>query len=103
MDGIVSDVGARTWPLPARGAPAAPAAGLETPSSPAAASDTVPLHKDEIVQMLQNGLPGEQVADMVEESGIDFEPTEDYYKALRKVGADEELINAVRQAKRAKP
>ena len=83
--------------------PAAPAAGPEKPSSPAAGSDTVPLHKDEIVQMLQNGLPSEQVADMVEESGIDFEPTEDYYKVLRKVGAGEELINAVRQAKRAKP
>ena len=63
----------------------------------------MPLHKDEILQMLQSGLPSDQVADMVEESGIDFEPTEDYYSALRKAGAGEGLINAVRKAKRFKP
>jgi hypothetical protein len=80
-----------------------PPAVAETPSASTADSDTVPLHKDEILQMLQSGLPSDQVADMVEESGIDFEPTEDYYSALRKAGAGEGLINAVRKAKRFKP
>jgi hypothetical protein len=80
-----------------------PPAVAATPPAPAADSDTVPLHKDEILQMLQSGLPSDQVADMVEESGIDFEPTEDYYSALRKAGAGEGLINAVRKAKRFKP
>jgi hypothetical protein len=83
--------------------PTPPAVSPEPPAPPAADSDTVPLHKDEILQMLQNGLPSDQIADMVKDSGIDFEPTEDYYRALRKAGADNALINAVRQAKRFKP
>ena len=78
-------------------------AGPETPAAPAASSDSVPLQKDEILQMVQNGLPSEQIADLVEESGIDFQPTDDYYKALRKVGGDDTLINALRKAKRVKP
>jgi len=80
-----------------------PTVGPETPPAPAVSSDSVPLQKDEILQMLQNGLPGEQVADLVEESGIDFEPTEDYYKTLRKAGADDALIGSLRKAKRVKP
>jgi hypothetical protein len=80
-----------------------PTVGPETPPAPAVSSDSVPLQKDEILQMLQNGLPSEQVADLVEESGIDFEPTEDYYKTLRKAGADDALIGSLRKAKRVKP
>ena len=80
-----------------------PAAGPETPAEPAASSDAVPLHKDEILQMAQNGFPNDQIVDLVEESGIDFEPTEDYYKTLRKAGADDAVIGALRKAKRSKP
>jgi hypothetical protein len=81
--------------------PTSPPPGVSP--EPAGDSDTVPLHKDEILQMLQSGLPSDQVADMVEESGIDFEPSEDYYQALRKAGAGEDLVDAVRKAKRFKP
>ena len=80
-----------------------PAAGPETPPAPAADSDSVPLHKDEILQMAQNGFPNDQIVDLVEESGIDFEPTEDYYKTLRKAGADDAVISALRKARRVKP
>jgi hypothetical protein len=82
---------------------APPTAGPAAPPAPADDSDSVPLHKDEILQMVQNGFPGEQIVDLVEESGIDFEPTEDYYKTLRKAGADDALISALRKAKRVKP
>ncbi len=81
----------------------APSTGPEAPASPEASADSVPLQKDEILQMVQNGLPNDQVADLIEESGIDFAPTEDYYKALRKAGGDDALIAALRKAKRVKP
>ena len=40
---------------------------------------------------------------MVKESGIDFEPTDDYLESLRKAGAKDILIEAIRKAKRVKP
>ena len=85
-----------------------PTAVVETETTtPAATStstggplDTVPLHKDEILQMLKNSLPSEQIADLVKESGIDFEPTDDYLGSLRQAGAKDLLIEAIRKAKR---
>jgi hypothetical protein len=65
--------------------------------------DTVPLHKNEILQMLSNSLPSEQIADLVKDSGIDFEPTDDYLGSLRQAGANDVLIEAIRKAKRVKP
>ena len=83
--------------------PMPPAAGPETPTAPEVSTDSVPLHKDEVLQMAQNGFPNDQIVDLVEESGIDFEPTEDYYKTLRKAGADDAVIDALHKAKRVKP
>jgi hypothetical protein len=57
---------------------------------------------DEILQMVKNSLPSDQIADLVKESGIDFEPTDGYFETLRKAGAKEILIEAIRQAKRVK-
>ncbi len=75
----------------------------EEPPVPIESTEDVPLRKDEILQMLQSGLPSEQVADLVKESGIDFDPTEDYFRSLREAGGDDELIQALRKAKRVKP
>ena len=84
-------------------APSTPTAAPAAPTSPkASSSEGVPLHKDEILRMVQNSLPSDQVADMVKESGIDFEPTDDYLESLRKAGAKDILIEALRKAKRVK-
>jgi len=86
--------------------PAAPSTTTAAPAAPtspkASSSEGVPLHKDEILRMVQNSLPSDQVADMVKESGIDFEPTDDYLESLRKAGAKDILIEAIRKAKRVK-
>ena len=79
-----------------------PAPAAEPAAPPAGSSEAVPLHKDEILQMVQNMMPSEQIVELVIESGIDFEPTHDYLETLRKAGAKENLIDAVRQAKRVK-
>jgi hypothetical protein len=79
-----------------------PAPAAEPAAPPAGSSEAVPLHKDEILQMVQNMMPSEQIVELVIESGIDFEPTRDYLETLRKAGAKENLIDAVRQAKRVK-
>jgi hypothetical protein len=87
-------------------APAPIETGSTIPAAPSAPAggplDTVPLHKEEILQMLKNSLPSEQIADLVRESGIDFEPTDDYLGSLRQAGAKDVLIDALRQAKRVK-
>ena len=77
-----------------------------TPAAPSTPTggplDTVPVHKDEILQMVKNAFPSEQIADLVKDSGIDFEPTDDYLESLRQAGAKDILIDALRKAKRAK-
>jgi len=84
-------------------APSAPTAAPAAPATPQAGpANTVPLHLDEILQMVKNALPSEQIADLVKESGIDFEPTDGYLETLRRAGAKEILIEAIRQAKRVK-
>ena len=86
--------------------PAAPSTPTAAPAAPATPkmgpSDTVPLSMDEILQMVKNSLPSDQIADLVKESGIDFEPTDGYLETLRRAGAKEILIEAIRQAKRVK-
>ena len=91
-------------------APPPPPTVIETETTtPAAQStptggplDTVPVHKDEILQMVKNAFPSEQIADLVKDSGIDFEPTDDYLESLRQAGAKDILIDALRKAKRVK-
>ena len=83
--------------------PSTPTAAPAALSAPTGGPlDIVPLHKDEILQMLKNSLPSDQIADLVKESGIDFEPTDDYLGSLRQAGAKDVLIDAVHKAKRTK-
>ena len=90
-------------PAPPPPAPAPIETETTTPAAPAGGPlDTVPLHKDEILQMVKNAFPSEQIADLVKDSGIDFEPTDDYLESLRQAGAKDILIDALRKAKRAK-
>jgi hypothetical protein len=58
-----------------------------------------PLTKEEVMGLVRAGMDNTQLAKAVRERGIDFEPTEDYVQALRKAGAQDELIAALRTVK----
>jgi tetratricopeptide (TPR) repeat protein len=59
-----------------------------------------PLDRVQVLALLAGGVPSERLVNLVEERGIDFEPTEDYLKILQGVGADDALLNALREARR---
>lgn len=59
-----------------------------------------PLDRVQMLALLAGGVPTQRVVELVEERGIDFEPTEDYLKILQGAGADDALLNALRQARR---
>ncbi len=58
-----------------------------------------PLNKDQIMTLVTAGMDNVQLAKRIEERGIDFEPTDDDIEALRKAGAQDVLIRALRPAK----
>lgn len=62
-----------------------------------------PLSKDEILELTRNYVPSQRLAELVQRYGINFRPEEDYFKALREVGGEEVLIQALRAAKPARP
>ena len=65
----------------------------------APASDQKPLGKNQIMALLKAGMESEVLAKTVQERGIDFEPSDDDLAALRKAGAQDVLIKALRTTK----
>ncbi len=62
-----------------------------------------PLTKDQVMSLLKGSVPSARVAELVRENGIDFEPTEEYFHALRSAGAQQVLIDALRATSANKP
>ncbi len=62
-----------------------------------------PLTKEQVMELVKGSVHSARVADLVRENGIDFGPTEDYFHALTSAGAEQVLIDALRDAKPAKP
>jgi tetratricopeptide (TPR) repeat protein len=60
-----------------------------------------PMTKDQVQGLVQNQLGDETGAKAIEQRGIDFEPTEDFIQSLRKAGANEAFIAAVRAGRPA--
>jgi hypothetical protein len=58
-----------------------------------------PLDKDQVMTMVTAGMDNAQLAKKIEELGVDFEPTDEYLQALRKAGAQDVLIQALRAVK----
>jgi len=58
-----------------------------------------PLDKDQVMTLVTAGMDNAQLAKKIEELGIDFEPTDEYLQALRKAGAQDVLIQALRAVK----
>jgi formylglycine-generating enzyme required for sulfatase activity len=58
-----------------------------------------PLGKDQVLDLVKFGLDSGELAKRIKEHGIDFEPTDDYFETLRKAGAQESVIQAIREVK----
>ena len=57
-----------------------------------------PLGKSQIIDLLKSEVASRRVAELVDERGIDFEPTAGDLRELREAGADEALIKSLRAA-----
>lgn len=62
-----------------------------------------PLNQVQVFALLAGQVPSHRVAMLVQQRGIDFEPTDDYLQGVRLAGGEDELINALRSAKITKP
>ena len=62
-----------------------------------------PLSKSQIVDLLLAEVPARRVSILAAQRGIDFEPSDEALETLRRAGADDDLLEAVRKAKRIFP
>ncbi len=61
-----------------------------------------PLSQAQVLDLLKGGVPNGRVAALVNERGIDFQPTGEFLEALREAGGDEDLANSLKSAKQPK-
>lgn len=71
-------------------------------SAPPQASDK-PLGQRQLEGLVNGGVDSLRLALLVANRGIDFEPTQQFLKVLQKAGAQEVLIQAIKDAKRRGP
>ena len=62
-----------------------------------------PLSRSQIVDLLLADVPARRVSILATQRGIDFEPSDEDLDTLRRAGADDDVLNAVRKAKRILP
>jgi tetratricopeptide (TPR) repeat protein len=89
--------------LKAAGASEAFLKALRTAKPPEPASAKKPLNQVQVFALLAGGVPSHRVTMLVEERGIDFDPTDDYLQEVRLAGGEDELISALKNAKVTKP
>ena len=73
------------------------------PSPPEPASARKPINQVQVFALLVGQVPSHRVCMLVEERGIDFDPTDDYLQEVRLAGGEDELISALKSAKVTKP
>jgi hypothetical protein len=76
---------------------------LRAAKPPEPASAKKPLNQVQVFALLAGGVPSHRVSVLVQERGIDFEPTDDYLQEVRLAGGEDELISALKSAKVTKP
>src|SRR5208282_3077347 len=89
--------------LKAAGASEAFLNALRAAKPPEPASAKKPLNQVQVFALLVGQVPSHRVTMLVQERGIDFEPTDDYLQQVRLAGGEDELINALKIAKVTKP
>ena len=62
-----------------------------------------PFTQEQVVSMVRAGLGDDSGAKLIEQRGIDFAPSEDFYQTLKAAGASEAFLNALRAAKPPEP
>jgi len=62
-----------------------------------------PINQVQVFALLVGQVPSPRVTMLVQERGIDFEPTDDYLQEVRLAGGEDELISALKSAKVTKP
>jgi len=62
-----------------------------------------PLNQVQVITLLAGQVPNHRVATLVQERGIDFDPTDDYLQEVRLASGEDELIGALKSAKVTKP
>jgi tetratricopeptide (TPR) repeat protein len=76
---------------------------LRPAKPPEPTSAKKPLNQVQVFALLAGGVQSHRVTMLVEERGIDFEPTDDYLQEVRFAGGEDELISALKSAKVTKP
>jgi len=89
--------------LKAAGASEAFFKALRAAKPPEPASAKKPLNQVQVFALLVGQVPSHRVTMLVQERGIDFEPTDDYLQEVRLAGGEDELISALKTAKVTKP
>jgi len=74
-----------------------------TTAASEAASAKKPLNQVQVFALLAGQVPSHRVTMLVQERGIDFDPTDDYLQEVRLAGGEDELISALKSAKVTKP
>jgi formylglycine-generating enzyme required for sulfatase activity len=62
-----------------------------------------PLDKDQIMSLVTAGMDNDDLAKRIQDRGIDFDVTDDYLQALRKAGAQDVVIKALRATAKPAP
>jgi hypothetical protein len=89
--------------LKAAGASEAFLKALRAAQPPEPPSAKKPINQVQVFALLASQVPGHRVAMLVQERGIDFDPTDDYLQEVRLAGGEDELISALKSAKITKP
>jgi len=89
--------------LKAAGASEAFLNALRAAKPPEPASAKKPLNQVQVFALLAGQVPSHRVTMLVQERGIDFEPTDDYIQEVSLAGGEDELISALKTAKVTKP
>jgi len=62
-----------------------------------------PFTQEQVSNMVRDGFGTESGAKLIEQRGIDFAPSEDFYQTLKAAGASEAFLKALRAAKPPEP
>jgi Flp pilus assembly protein TadD len=76
---------------------------LTLASALTAGAQQEPLDQVRVFALLAGGVESHRVTMLVQQRGIDFEPTDDYFQEVRLAGGEDELISALKGAKVTKP
>jgi len=76
---------------------------LRAAKPPELASAKKPINQVQVFALLVGQVASHRVTMLVQQRGIDFEPTDDYLQEVRLAGGEDELIGALKSAKVTKP